>query len=132
VWKASSTAREQRARKLSNGCVNARRNERSAGKFVLSRETLDDLDLIWGYIAKDNPEAADRVLETAYQTCKILADHPELGRLRKFAKRELAGIRSFVIGDFPNFVIFSEARPDGAEIVRVLHGARDIEKLFDA
>ena len=77
------------ARKLSSACVNARRNERNVGKFVLSREALDDLDLIWRYIARDNPEAADRVLEAVHRVCEILADHPQLGRVRQFPKRSL-------------------------------------------
>ena len=100
------------------------------GRFVLSREALDDLELIWGYIAKDNPEAADRVLEGAYQTCKNLAEHPELGRLRKFSQTVLAGIRSFAISDFPNYVIFYAVQPGAIEIVRILHGARDIETIL--
>src|SRR6266704_1160955 len=94
------------ARKLSSDSVNARRNERNVGKFVLSREALNDLDLIWSYIAQDNLEAADRVLEAANRVCKILADHPELGRVRQFSKRELTDIRSLVIRDFPNYIIF--------------------------
>ena len=75
------------ARKLSSGFVNARRNERNVGKFVFSREAVDDLDLIWGYIAQDNPQAADRVLEAVNRVCKILADHPKLGRLRPFFQK---------------------------------------------
>jgi plasmid stabilization system protein ParE len=77
------------ARKLSSDSVNAPRNERNVGKFVLSREALDDLDLIWGYIAQDNPQAADDVLGAAIRICKTLGDHPELGRLRRFTKGSL-------------------------------------------
>jgi toxin ParE1/3/4 len=40
-------------------------------------------------------------------------ERPELGR----------GLRSFAVG---NYVLFYVARPDGVEIVRVLHGRQDI------
>ena len=100
------------------------------GKFFLSREALEDLDLIWVGIASDNPEAADRVLEAAYGICKLLAEHPELGRRRQFGRGELSGIRSFVITDFPNYVIFYRVQAAGVQIVRVLHGARDLEKIL--
>lgn len=100
------------------------------GKFFLAPEALDDLELIWAFIATDDPEAADRVLEAAYGICKILAEHPELGRQRQFARPELLGIRSFVITDFPNYIVFYRVQAPGIQIVRVLHGARDIEKLF--
>jgi toxin ParE1/3/4 len=101
------------------------------GRFFLSREALDDLDLIRAYIAQDNPEAAERVLEAAYRICKVLAEHPEIGRLRTFSIKELAGIRSFVISDFPNYIIFYRAQADGVQIIRVLHGARNLDELFE-
>jgi plasmid stabilization system protein ParE len=36
--------------------------------FVLHPEAYTDLDDIWEYIADDNLDAADRVLEEIYQT----------------------------------------------------------------
>lgn len=99
-------------------------------KFTLSREAVSDLELIWEHIAEDNPVAADSVIEAAYRLCSILAKHPELGRSRRYSNKKLAGIRSFVITDFPNYVIFYRPVSGGVEIVRVLHGARDIDALF--
>ena len=39
---------------------------------------------IWEFIAKDNPDAASRVVEAAYQTFKKIAASPEMGMRRKF------------------------------------------------
>ena len=53
-----------------------------------------------------------------------LASHPNLGRSRD----ELAeGLRSFPVG---RYVIFYRAIPEGVEIVRVLHGSRDLNAIF--
>jgi toxin ParE1/3/4 len=101
-------------------------------RYFLSQEAIEDLDLIWTHIAQDNPEAADRVLDAAYRTCQMLAQHPELGRLREFPNTDLKSMRSFVVADFPNYVVFYRTLPDKVEIVRVLHGARDIDSLFDS
>jgi toxin ParE1/3/4 len=79
---------------------------------------------------KNNPEAADRVLEAAWQICGRLAAQPELGRLRRSSKKELVDIRSFVIPDFPNYIIFYRVAIEGVQIVRVLHGAREIAGFF--
>ena len=49
---------------------------------------------------------------------------PEMGRKRPELGHEL---RSFVI---KNYVIFYDPIPDGIFVVRVLHGARDIENIF--
>jgi toxin ParE1/3/4 len=100
------------------------------GKYFLSSEALDDLDAIWGHIAEDNPEAADRVVDSAYRACANLAVHPQLGPLRRFPDNDPPDVRFFVLMDFPNYMIFYRIVPDGVEIVRVLHGAQDIDELF--
>ena len=100
------------------------------GNFVLSPQALEDLDIIWLHIAHDNPDAADRVIEAAYRICKSLAEHPELGPVRQFPGNIPAGIRFFVIPDFPNYIIFYRAADDGVEIVRILHGAKNIDDIF--
>jgi toxin ParE1/3/4 len=48
-----------------------------------------------------------------------------LGRTREELAPEL---RSFPFG---RYVIFYEVIPDGMAIVRVLHGARDLGRLFE-
>jgi toxin ParE1/3/4 len=54
-----------------------------------------------------------------------LANLPDLGRLR----RDLAPhLRSHPIG---RYVIFYRSTNHGIEIVRVLHGARDLPPLFE-
>lgn len=92
---------------------------------VLRSPTADrDLDEIWTYIAKDNPRAADRLIDAIVQKCQLMATQPELGELRP----ELAPrLRSYLIGDY--VVIYRPMR-DGIEIVRVIHSARDIQPLF--
>lgn len=77
------------------------------------------------HIARDNPAAADRWLETIDGKCRRLAQTPELGRKRF----ELApNLRSLSAG---NYVIFYRPISDGIQLIRVLHGARDIPALFD-
>ena len=56
---------------------------------------------------------------------QMLAQSPFIGK----ARDELGPkIRSFPIG---NYVLFYQPIEDGIEIIRVLHGARDIEALFN-
>jgi plasmid stabilization system protein ParE len=99
------------------------------GKYSLSPEALEDLDTIWEYIAQDNREAADRVVESAYRACANLAAHPQLGPLKRFPNNDPPDIRFFVLTDFPSYLIFYRPMPDGLEIIRVLHSAQDIDGL---
>lgn len=83
-----------------------------------------DLVEIWGYIADDNEGRADAFVDMIGQKLLTLASNPTMGR----ARDELAeGLRSFPVG---RYVIFYRPIPKGVEIVRVLHGSRDINTLF--
>ena len=89
-----------------------------------------DLDEISGYIATDNPEAAERVRRIILNTGDFLAQHPELGRrIRKAATRHLQ-IRWFVVPKFPNYLLFYQPWQGTIMIVRVLHAAQDWTRLF--
>lgn len=84
-----------------------------------------DLVEIYTFIAGDNRDAAWATIELLEQKTASLADTPGLGR----AREELQpGLRSFAVG---NHVIFYRSRAHGIEVVRVLHGRRDIEAIFE-
>jgi toxin ParE1/3/4 len=83
-----------------------------------------DLQEIHDHIAVDSPRAAGRWIDRLEGACQKLAGMPGLGRRREELGREL---RSFAVG---NYLIFYRDYPDRLEIMRVLHGARDIESLF--
>jgi toxin ParE1/3/4 len=79
----------------------------------------------WLYIAENNILAADRFLDILQERFVLLAGQPLLGR----ARPELApNLRSLRIG---NYVIFYRPIDDGIEVARVLHGACDIEVIFE-
>jgi toxin ParE1/3/4 len=82
------------------------------------------------YIRKDNPRAAIRFLEAAETTFEQLANQPGLGGLEECARPELAGLRCWRIRGFKKHLIFYLPVADGIEIVRVLHGARDIKSIL--
>jgi toxin ParE1/3/4 len=93
-------------------------------EIVLSELAEADLTDIWEFIAQDNSEAADRLIDEIHEKCHFLAATPGVGRQRP----ELdPSIRSFVVG---NYVIFYRESTSGIEVARVLHGHRDIASLF--
>ena len=89
-------------------------------KVLSTSRATRDLVEIGLHIAQDSPRAADKMLAAIGRKCKMLAHLPRLGRRRD----ELApGLRSFSVG---SYVVFYRTMHDGVEIIRVLHGARDI------
>jgi toxin ParE1/3/4 len=91
----------------------------------ISPRARSDLIEIWSYIAEDSVAHADVFIDKLYKTMQAIANRPGSGRRRE----ELApGILSFTFG---RYIIFYRASLDAMEIVRVLHGARDIQTVFD-
>jgi toxin ParE1/3/4 len=95
--------------------------------LVKARARLD-LKSHWRYIARDNLPAADRLLEAAEETFKLIAETPDIGSQRSF--RKLVGIRSRAVTGFRNYLVFYQTRGNVVVILRVLHGMRDLPKFF--
>jgi plasmid stabilization system protein ParE len=99
-------------------------------KYILDPCVEGELWSIWCFIAEDNPDAATRVIEAAYETFKTLAANPGLGRPRRFRNLRLRDVRSRRISGFENYLIFYRCVADGIQVNHVYHGARDVEALF--
>jgi toxin ParE1/3/4 len=93
--------------------------------YRLSPEAQADIDDIWDSIAQDKPSAADRFTASLSEKFSVLARQPRIGRLCDELR---PGLHRFPVG---NYLTFYRIRSRKVEIVRVLHGARDIEAIFD-
>jgi toxin ParE1/3/4 len=84
----------------------------------------EDLLEIWLTVAARNSEAvADRVYDRIRRLCRLLEDHPQLGRARPEIQPEA---RSIVV---ERWLALCRITEEGPEIVRVLDGARDLSAL---
>lgn len=93
---------------------------------VVQRTAQADEDLIdiWVYIAQDNPDAADHLLDAFEKKFELLAGQPRLGA----ARSDIApGLRHCPTG---NYLILYREIDDGIEVVRIVHGARRLGNLF--
>jgi toxin ParE1/3/4 len=92
-------------------------------KVIHTEQARLDLFSIWDYIAEDNPNAADKLLDAIDEKCVLLGENPQLGQ----ACPDIApDMRYFPVR---NYLILYREQPPGVELVRVLHGARDLDEL---
>ncbi|OKH22563.1 toxin Y4kP [Hydrococcus rivularis NIES-593] len=82
------------------------------------RRALRNLESIYEYMEKDNPEAAQKVIMKIRVGVNKLADFPLMGRLGR-----VESTRELVIGNTPYIVIY-RVKSNAVEILRVLHSAR--------
>jgi toxin ParE1/3/4 len=86
---------------------------------------------IWLFIAEDNPEAASRVIDAAFNTFRLLSRAPLIGKDLHFRHPNLRNVRSFPVSGFTNYLVFYRPVSDGIQVLHVFHGARDLEALLD-
>ncbi len=82
------------------------------------RRALRNLDEEAEYIARDDPNAAARIVDRIATSVERLATHPALGRTGR-----VPGTRELVVSATP-YVVPYRVRSETVEILRVFHGAR--------
>ena len=89
-------------------------------EFVLHPEAYSDLDEIWEYIAADNLDAADRVLDEIYESITSLIRFPHQGHSRPDLTSR--ALRFHVVRDY---VIAYGPDEKPLVVVAILHGRRN-------
>ena len=95
-------------------------------RYRVSREAQTDLRTIWRYIARDNVSAADRVLTRLDKAFQLLAAFPNKGHRRA----DVSTTEPVLFWPEGSCVIVYRPQPKPILIVRVLHGARDLDALL--
>ena len=94
--------------------------------IVLSRRARKDFKRIWTYIALDDDHAADRLLLALDTRLEKLRDFPGIGTPRDDIR---SGARTLVHGRY--LILYDhDAAADQVEIVAVVEGMRDLDRLF--
>jgi toxin ParE1/3/4 len=94
----------------------------------VARRAETDLDDIWLYVANESAsmDVATRLIDSITGRFSFLANFPYVGRARDEDFGD--GSRSFAVGEY--VIVYCV---EGADvlILRVVHGRRDLEALFD-
>jgi toxin ParE1/3/4 len=94
------------------------------GSYGFSDDANADLDEICTYIESRNTKAASRLFDRIRKKCKLVAAFPEMGRSYE---ELIPGLRGFMID---NYVVFYVVVGDSVQILRIVSGYSDIEKIF--
>jgi len=93
-----------------------------------SSDVLDHVS----YLAESSPQVADRFLDSVEATFELLAVTPELGATYVSTNPRLDDVRVWSVKGFAYYLIFYRASGQAVEILRILHGARDLELILGA
>jgi len=93
-------------------------------RTAVSRE---DLLAILAFYRAASPQAARRIHRAINETLHFLAENPAAGPKREELARDL---RSFPVSHYRHYLILYRPIADGIQVIRVLHGARDLPPLL--
>ena len=89
-----------------------------------------DLADIVDYFAAIRLDLALRFLNEVDATLRGLLEFPGKGRPCGYSNPRAADLRVYAVDGFDNYLLYYRILPEGIELVRVLHGARDRDVIF--
>jgi toxin ParE1/3/4 len=90
-----------------------------------------DIDELALFIARDSLEQALRFYDALADTFKAIVHHPTRHPLYGFSDPALSEVRKRGVERFSNYLVFYRVIAETVEVVRVLHGARDLPRLME-
>ncbi|MEY2408905.1 MAG: toxin ParE1/3/4 [Verrucomicrobiota bacterium] len=97
-------------------------------KLFIRDEVVEDVEGIKRHIAADNVEAANRFGPVVLAASDVLLAFPYIGRPRTF--NLVAGVRSWGVPGFRNYLIFYRVKSDAVDVLAVLEGHRDTAAIL--
>jgi toxin ParE1/3/4 len=102
-------------------------------RYKITEAAERDLEDIARYIAQDSLKAAAQFFDRAEEAFNTLAAMPSIGTTYPLRRSSFKGVRRWPVKQFENYLIFYRPIAGEApiEIIRVVHGARDLPTLFE-
>ena len=102
-----------------------------SARYVVRPKADQDLDDQAYYLATQaNPEVGHKFLLAPHETFSLLATQPEMGWYYRLKDPGVASLRVFRVAGFERVLVLYRPRPDGVEILRVVHGSRNLQAFL--
>jgi len=95
-------------------------------RYIIAPSASGDLNEIIDYFSELNIEKGERFIATFEKKCKNLMNFPRLGRTYGEIREGLRGI------PLNGYIILYQITDDTLEILRIVHGSRDLNVLFES
>lgn len=99
-------------------------------RLLVSDRARDNIASIAAYIAQHNLYAGLRFYDAAEAAFELLAHMPGAGPRVDPPVHAAPDLRFWPIARYRNYLVLYRPLTDGVEILRVIHGARDIGSAF--
>lgn len=100
-------------------------------QLTLRPKAQADIEAIIDYLLVERPPSAKGFVNILQNTFDLLAENPKIGATRQYSQKALSGMRMFPIKQFSAYLIFYLHDDQTLDVVRVLHGSKEISALFN-
>jgi toxin ParE1/3/4 len=100
-------------------------------QILIKPRAVVDLDEQLLHLSLSSLRVAQRFQQAVRLSFQRLAQTPDLGELLPSRKSRRTDFRVWPVRGFPNHLIYFREIAGGIEIVRLLHGTRDVGALLD-
>jgi toxin ParE1/3/4 len=98
---------------------------------IVTRPSADEdlaSQMAW-YLQNATPELAERFLKAVRETAETVLNFPEMGFRHEFTHPSLKGLHLHPVKGFEKHLLLYVPTPDGIELIRVYHAARDVDAI---
>lgn len=100
--------------------------------YVVRPRADRDIDELADYLAEEGGlDIGLRFLAEVHETCSLLSRQPAMGWSCRLRHPHLRTAATFRVSErFDQYLIFYQPLAVGIEVLRVIHGTRDLEAIF--
>ena len=102
-------------------------------KPIIFPAARDDILCQFRYylVEQDTPKVAERFLSAVRRTMEQIIRTPQGGAPKRLSREALQGLRSWPVKGFEDLRVYYLAHEGWVQVVRVLHGKRDIVNILE-
>lgn len=82
------------------------------------------------YVEQADLDLGLRFYRATEETLAWILENPSCGSSREFLSPRLQGLRAWPVRGFQRHLVFYRESDEAVQVIRVLHGARDILNIF--
>lgn len=102
-----------------------------SGRVIWREIAVADLTAAYLYIGADSPKNAERLLVAVEHAVSLLMENPRAGSPTRFRSTRARGVRFWPVRGFDLYLLFYRADGADIDVLRILHGARDVPREFE-
>ncbi len=102
-----------------------------SARIVRRTQAKRDVAEIVAFLREKNPRVALKFLDAVESAFRLLATMPGIGAPYPLPHPRLARVRCHLVPGFSRHLILYQPKASGVEIVRILHGARNIDRVME-